>query len=406
MVRDMESLNQRIEDWLCQVCESPKTRGTYVFVWGNFTKFCKARGRDPAVLVDDYRAVKYQGEAQRERFLEEWQDLLRAFNTWLKPKFAPLTVKNHLAGVKSFLHYWKIPLDVDLPRHPCVIWHNRDIKREEIKQILTFASPRDRVIWIVMAESGMRSDNAVNMKYTQIKEEFEASRVPMKIMLYSSVLKDHVGDRWTFIGEDGFRELKAYLQGKNLKNDDYVFASERKGQCKHEQFSQASLSVKFNRLVQKLGIDQSLGPKHPKQVRLHGLRKYFRNNMKADSSYIQFWMGHSLGVDSHYISRDVEQHREEYRKGYEALRIFDPGFVDLRDLTTQLRNKDSEIKELKEQLLEFKAAQERLEEAIMNPKSESFEALTRRIEAYIDDKLKGWEKNIPGTEPKEKERTE
>ena len=109
-----------------------------------------------------------------------------------------------------------------------------------------------------------------------------------------------------------------------MKDDDFVFASEKEGKVVGEQFSPASLSVKFNRIVQKLKIDKSTAqPGKPKKVRLHGLRKYFFNNMKADESLRKFWMGHSLGVDAHYISRDVERHREEYKKGYAYLRIYD-----------------------------------------------------------------------------------
>jgi integrase len=345
--------NLRIEDWLSQVCESPKTRGLYLMLWDHFTKFCQGRGKNPVSLVDDFRAAKRLGESQKDAFLEEWQDIIRAFNTWLKPKYAPLTIKNHLSAVKSFIRYWDIPLKVDLPKHPYIVYHNRDIKKEELKKILTFASPRDRVIWLVMAESGMRSDNAANLKYFQIKEDFEAERIPMKISLPSSTLKDHVGDRFTFIGYEGFRELANYLHGKNPKPDDYVFATEKKGRCKGEQFSPASLSVKYNRLVQKLGIDKSRGNKQEvgrpkmKEIRLHGLRKYFRNNQGADSSFIEFWLGHSLGVDNHYISRDIEQHRKRYAEGYESLRVFETGGTDLR---SQLAERDREIQELKEKI--------------------------------------------------------
>lgn len=352
--------NQKVEDWLSQVCESPKTRGSYLFLWGNFLDFCRKRGLDPLRLVDDYRAMKYEGELQRERFLEQWQDVLRAFNTWLKPKFASLTVKNHLVAVKSFLNYWKIPLDVPLPKHSCVTFHNRDISKEEVKQILTFASARDRVIWLVMAESGMRSDNAVNLRYRQIKEDFEAHRVPMRILLPSVTLKAHVGDRSTFIGEDGFRELSSYLSRRlPLKDDDFVFVTEKQGRVKGEQFTAGSLSMKFNNIVQRLGIDKSVTGKldkekgerpKPKQVRLHGLRKYFRNNIRADGSYIEFWLGHSLGVDAHYISRDPEEHRKRYAESYRYLRIFESSPESLVDVYEQIRGKDKEIKELKETL--------------------------------------------------------
>ncbi|MCJ7633624.1 site-specific integrase [Candidatus Bathyarchaeota archaeon] len=345
--------NLRLEDWLSQVCESPKTRGLYLMLWDHFTKFCQGRGKDSASLVDDWRSAKRLGESPKDAFLEEWQDVIRAFNTWVKPKYAPLTIKNHLSTLKSFLRYWDIPLKVDLPKHCYVLYHNRDIKKEELKKILTFSSPRDRVIWLVMAESGMRSSNAANLKYFQIKEDFEAERIPMKISLPSATLKDHVGDRFTFIGYEGFRELANYLHGKKLGPNDYVFASEKQGLCKGEQFTPASLSVKYNRLVQKLGIDKSRGNKQEvgrpkmKEIRLHGLRKYFRNNQGADSSFIEFWLGHSLGVDNHYISRDIEQHRKKYAEGYESLRVSETGGTDLR---SQLAERDSEIQELKEKI--------------------------------------------------------
>jgi integrase len=353
MVKSME--NVRMEDWLSQACESQKTKASYTWLFSNFTEFSKTRGKDVETLVDAWREAKRNGERDKDAFLEEWQDIIRSYATTLRLKFAPITVKNCLTALKSFLKYWDVPLKVELPKHSYVVYHNRDIKKEELKRILTFASARDRVVWLVMAESGMRANNAVNLKYGQIKEDFEAARVPMRILLPSSSLKDHVGDRFTFIGYEGYRELANYLHGKTLKPDDYVFASERLGQCKGEQFSPGSLSVKFNRIVQKLGVDHSRGKREevgrpkPKEIRLHGLRKYFRNNHGADSSYIEFWLGHSLGVDNHYITRDVEQHRRKYAEGYDSLRVFeDIGgsdvVADLKSRVEQLERENMTLK--------------------------------------------------------------
>ncbi|MBS7616421.1 tyrosine-type recombinase/integrase [Candidatus Bathyarchaeota archaeon] len=337
-----------LEDWLSAKCESTKTLRSYLFCWENFADFAKTRGLDANRLVEDYRAVKYESYQERERFLEVWQDTVRSFYSWLKKKgFAPLTAKNHLATLRSFFSYWDIPLKVELPRHSYVMYHNRDLTKEEVRQILTFASARDRVIFLVMAESGMRVETTVNLKYWQIKEDFEAQRIPMKILLPSESLKDHVGDRWTFIGDDGYRELRNYLQRRlPLEDDDYVFASEKEGKVKGEQFTPASLTVKFNRLVQKLGIDKSIGKGKPKRIRLHGLRKYFRNNMKADSAYVRFWMGHSLGTDAHYISRDVEEHRKRYKEGYPYLKIFEPSVESIHVLYDQIRERDEKIQRL------------------------------------------------------------
>ena len=123
---------------------------------------------------------------------------------------------------------------------------------------------------------------------------------------------------------------------------------------------------------------------------------------------IKYILGKAIPfTDMTYLQTLQQEIEIKYPKAYEYVNIKPARIVTVVDesLTQQLRNKELEIQALKEQAHEFKVAQEKLEEAIMNPNSESFGALTRRIEAYIDDKLKGWEKNIPGTEPKEKKRS-
>ena len=72
--------------------------------------------------------------------------------------------------------------------------------------------------------------------------------------------------------------------------------------------------------------------------------------MRADPSYREFWMGHSLGVDEHYVSRDPEFHRKEYKKGYESIRILEPATPQqIMEIAEQLKQKDQEIQELKAQ---------------------------------------------------------
>jgi hypothetical protein len=342
--------SERIKDWLSTV--EPKTRELYHPCWKVFSDFAQRRGKDPLGIVEEFRAAKYQGEREKDRFLDEWNDVIRAFNTWLKSKYsAPFTRKNFLVVVKSYLKYWKIPLDVELPKHPYVLYHNRDLFREQIRLILSRASPRDRAIYLLMAESGLRAETAITLKYWQIQDDFEKDTVPMRILTPSETLKDHVGDRWSFIGEDGVRELREYLKPRMpLNAQDYVFASERPGKVKGEQFSVASLSVKFHRIVRKLNLEKGAQIGKPGHYRMHGLRKYFRNNMKADPAYREFWMGHSIGVDAHYISRDPEIHRKEYRKNYESLRIQEPATpAQLTEIADKLKQKDLEIQELKTQ---------------------------------------------------------
>jgi len=344
----LETLNHRIEDWLSARAEAENTRKGYLRSIKAFSDFCQRRGKDLYGIVEEYRAARRSGYEAELDFTDSWQDLIRAYSTTIKrSNYTPLTQKNFLSVAKSFFSFYKIPVTVDLPRRAYVIYHNRDISRENIRRILSKASQRNRTIWLLMAESGLRAHTAIHLRYWMIKEDFEKGTVPMRILTPAESLKDHVGDRWSFIGEDGVKTLKEYLEPRMPLNDqDFVFASEKPEKMKGEQFTGASLSTIFRRIVRALKLEKGTQYGKPSHFKMHGLRKYFRNNMKGDPSYREFWMGHSLGVDSHYINRDPEYHRKEYKKGYEQLRIYESTPAIITEIVEKLKQKDQEIERL------------------------------------------------------------
>lgn len=350
----METLNRWVMDWLFSRAEAESTKKHYLRNINLFAEFCQERGKDLYEIVSEYRAARRMGYESELDFTESWQDLVRAFSTDIKKsRYAPLTQKNVLATAKSFLSFYRIPVAVDLPRRACVVYHNRDLSRENIKRILSKANQRDRTMWLLMAESGLRVGTTIHIRYWQIKEDFENDIVPMRILTPAESLKDHVGDRWSFIGEDGVGALKEYLAPRLPLNDqDFVFASNKPERMKGKQFSAASLSTIWRNIVRALKLEKGSAYGKPKHFRMHGLRKYFRNSMKSD--YRKFWMGHSLGVDEHYISRDPEYHRKEYRKGYEQLRIYESTPTIITEITEQLKQKDMEIQQLRKEVEELK----------------------------------------------------
>ncbi len=364
---DLEKLNQWVEDWLSARAEAESTRKNYLRHIKIFSDFCQTRGKDFYGIVEEYRAARRSGYEAELDFTESWQDLIRAYYTCIKRGgYAPLTQKNYLSTPKSFFSFYKIPVDIALPKRACVKYHNRDLTRENIRKILSKASQRDRTIWLLMAESGLRAGTAIHLKYWHIKEDFEKGIVPMRIITPAESLKDHVGDRWSFIGEDGVKALREYLQPRMpLKDQDFVFGSKKPGIMRGEQFTTASLSTLFRRIVRALKLENSIQYGKPSHFRMHGLRKYFRNSMRVDPSFREFWMGHSLGVDAHYVSRDPEFHRKEYKKGYESLRILEPATpAQLTEIVDQLKHKDTEIQELRTQNERLSARMDKLAEPL------------------------------------------
>jgi hypothetical protein len=167
----------------------------------------------------------------------------------------------------------------------------------------------------------------------------------------------------------------------------------------------------INKMLRRLG--RHAGIVTTGRVHFHKIRGWVISGLSRaglNEWQIKYLVGKAIPLqDSTYLQSLQQEIEERYPKAYEQYLNIKPAkivtVVDER-VTGQLRNKDLEIQALKEQVREFKVAQEKLEEAIMNPNSQAFQELTRRMEAYFDDKLKGWEKNIPTTEPKEKKRTE
>ena len=68
--------DSRIDDWLDAKAESPHTKSSYRFSFHHFIEYAQKRGKNAGALVEEYRTVKYEGEIQREKWLEGWQDLI------------------------------------------------------------------------------------------------------------------------------------------------------------------------------------------------------------------------------------------------------------------------------------------------------------------------------------------
>jgi len=338
---------EAVKEWLLTLTDSETTRAGYI---SGFKHFLRISRLNPDKIVEDFNAVKWN-PIEKEKFLDNLKRKIQKYYAYLlERKLAPLSVRNRINIVKSFLNFYEIPVKIKERTRTWVSYHNRDLKREEIRRILEHSGVREKAFFLIMLESGLRPRTICKLQYKHIKEDFEAGRVPMKIDVPPQIVKDRIGFRWTFIGEDGYRALKEYLSPlMPLNDDDYIFAREKHWGKRSGAIEPNAFTNYFRRIVRKLGLVKTIEGK-PSDVRLYCLRKYFRNNMRVDSAFREFWMGHSLGTDEHYLTRDVEKHRQEYAKGYEFLRIFEPSPVSIVELTQQLKEKDKELKALKEKI--------------------------------------------------------
>jgi len=313
--------------WLKKACGSEVSSGDYR---RRIEKFFKYLDTEPDNLLLAWKKVKYDYRA-REKFIDEWTEKIEDYVYNKYENYAPATRMQELAVVVSFFKHHRIPVEPDREKHVYVKYHNRDITKKEIKRILEHANIRDRTFFLMMLESGLRPNTLVQLRYKHIKKDIEANRVPMMIELPSELLKDRVSARWTFIGEDAFKSLKEYLKTRiPLKNEDLIFTPER-SDVKREYLAPTTFTNKFGGIALKLGITEREEKGKPRKIRLYCLRKYFNNELRYegfDPAYKEFWMGHET-TQTHYISRDIEKHREIYAKAYTSLRIYKPEKTEL-----------------------------------------------------------------------------
>ena len=303
----------------------------------------------PGAVMKEWRKARYDYRT-REMFIDEWSEKIEAYYYDLKDDYAPETKHSIITPVISYFKHSKIPVDPDIQERIYVKYHNRDISKEEIARILEHASLRDRTFFLWMAESGQRPYTLVQLRYKHIKQDFEEGRIPMKIDLPAELIKDRVGYRWSFVGEDGYGSLKEYMAPRGALNDeDLIFQPERPERMKNSFLGPTTFTNAFSRIVVKLGLDKPIKGGKPKSLRLYCLRKYFRNNIRVrDVAYREFWMGHTFGTDEHYLTRNVERHREEYAGAYDSIRVSQPNTSEtiegLRSLYEEkLQNQKTEI---------------------------------------------------------------
>jgi len=322
-------------------------------------RFCQFIELSPEKILEQWDSARFD-LARREQFVEDMLQKVDFYESYLgKQGCARTTVAAHLGTLQSFFKHMRLPVPVQgFNADP--VFHNRDISKEEIKRILNNSAPRDRAYFLMMLQSGLRPVTLVQLRYEQLKEDFESRKHPSVLINVSKeITKGEYCDHITFIGPDAVKALQDYFneRGKPQDSETIFRESERAKKAGTEGLQTNKFSMRFKYHVESLGLIQDRRPKgQPQQLRLYCLRKYFRKMAApAGPDFVNFWMGHTLGVDDHYFSKDPEFQRKQYEeKAMPNLQIYEPSPLEytgeLRELRAKLDQRDLEVQKLKAKL--------------------------------------------------------
>lgn len=346
-----------IENWLNAVAYShsfnPNTRKNYLRY---FQQFLDHAETTPEKILADY------DDMEEKQFKRHYTPLLFSFlGKQQEKKMSPSSQQNALCAVKSFFKYNSLPLNFIPSGRKIVIFHNRDITKDEIEEIIRISQPREKAYYALIVQSGLRPNEISNLKIEDFENLMDDNTpIPCKITIRQEITKGQYESYFSFAGKESISLIKEYFKRKrkmSLEPEEYVFVMSD-GVTKTDT---DLISHIFRRTVRKLKKQKVLDFKNKKsenanrnELRLYNLRKYFRNHAgSAGPDFVNFWMGHSLGVDGSYFSKtDFEMHRKQYaEKAMKNLRIDNKTPDENEELMIELRakldEKDKEIQELK-----------------------------------------------------------
>jgi integrase len=338
-----------VEIWISKMEKrhsgSPSTESRYRT---QLQQFCDFIGTSPQQIVTDWKKVRQTGRLiDRDNYVEEMMDKIDAYENFLgKQDLTKASIFTYLVPVASFFKYLRIPVKVELGKRP-VVYCNRDITVEEIRRILNNSNPRDRAFFLMMAQSGLRPITLTQLPYEALSEEFESDRIPCCVKVDQAITKGEYVSHFSFIAEDAVKALKDFFAERGAPAaTEKIFGD----------LTSNAFSMRFGYAVRKLDLidDEHMRKgRKPQPLRLYCLRKFFRKFAgPAGVDFVNFWMGHKLGVDEHYFSHDVEHHRKAYaEKAMPNLRILEPSalatertIIELRNRIEELENKNRELK--------------------------------------------------------------
>ena len=332
-----------VQVWLDNVSyshsQSKQTENNYKSIW---SRFSASIGMTAEEIVADYEHCSDRNTMRKySQFVRFWIGKLS------KEGLTNSSIRVMVVPIKSFFKYNDLPLGHIPQAMSGTVYHNRDITKEEIVQIMAITKIREKAFFAVMAQSGLRPHTIKQLKLKHL-EKFD--KIPCKIEVPKEIAKGKYGSYMTFIGSDAIKYLKQYFAiRKDMSPESLLF-------CNYKDYTKSvntkDVSRVFQLAAQKLeksgALDYEIRKGKPSELRLYNLRKFFRkyaNQMGFEN--VNYLMGHTVrGSDAHYKPQDPEFYRALYaEKAMPFLRLETSDPLETENAITAVKQENRELKE-------------------------------------------------------------
>ena len=330
--------------------ENYKQRSTFMSYKSHLNKYHKATKTNP----DFYYKSKRNFE----------NDVKKYWSVMMDNNEPPLNIRNALSVVKQYLEendikiskrIWKNLRNRTKGTEP--LTQDRIPTTHDLKKILSYATAKERAIFLLSASSGMRINEILLLKKENIDFKTNTINIPGTITKSGN-------KRVSFFTDETKEALLSWLKIR----DDYLDTAYRKTRNKYKDgkrlfnvnkkndrlfpFTYSPTRKAWIRLIKKAGYDQKDTTTGLYIYHIHCLRKFMKTrllNVGIPETKVNVIIGQKNYLGSSYIRFTEEELRIEYHKGSKELLIFETK-PDLSNVNKEIEDLRKENEQLRKDL--------------------------------------------------------
>jgi len=297
--------------------------------------------------------------------------VLRDFVIFLdKSGYKPNSIKTRLAAIKGYLRFLGIKIYTEDCKH--IIKTPKNIREPEvaltkelISRVLRNVPQRLQTVILVLASSGIRIGELVQLQYSDI----DFSTTPTAVNLPARITKTKQ-PRQTFMSSEATKATKDYLtrflnwnENDDNSNLDKILIFARGFQSKNKKIRNSKQPAHLNAegilmhqlkyYIDKIPDLSQTNPNGIRVIRFHALRKFFRTTVgnALGRDFAEALIGHQFYMNTYYQLSD-EKKREMYLEVEPLLTISDLISVEnnLKQMNEKYQNLESKLQNLSDYL--------------------------------------------------------
>ena len=339
-------------------------------------------GRDPVdIEFYDGLALEYLNDGRDQfDFADDLQDFIRAQN-----QMAARTQRTYKSLVVSWLAENHIFLHPQTTRRIRASGRSRTRDRiptqAELRKITGHCDLQMKAYILLLSSSGLRPGEALGLRWDDIDRERGMIRVRAEITKTNE-------PRVAFISREAMETLEEWhdYHDRYIEIVDvFTWRDVERDTDRIFPVTYGAVRDKFNRVLEKAGLDECDPSTGRTVLHLHGLRKYFRTRLPmggAQIDVVEELMGHEGYLAGSYLRLTEADLEAAYRQAEHELWVYKTKPIneeELKQLEQENRQLRDEITDIRRQVAATRALVESTEDTLQNKLLDSPEEVRQEV---------------------------